>query len=168
MIQFLTFFSLFLMGTAMSAAASDRLQEVMEVSSDANGDVYHFAVTTDVQGDLTGMAYYEAGKPARLFTVAEISQGVILMHNDSHDVDAITLSAPGLDPKNGGELHMNYVSNGATHHKPNKYYQMRIIRNGANWAVFIPELSAVKTRMFLKANRMPFVGIVGISYINAF
>jgi hypothetical protein len=100
------FSSAFLMMGAPSAFSSDQFidssQPVIRITTDAKpGLECILALELTSSQALTGVTYDCAGAqvavPHGAYSLAQIQAGFVLYHDDKHDVDVATLSAPGFD-----------------------------------------------------------------------
>ncbi|MGK5084566.1 hypothetical protein WDW37_14825 [Bdellovibrionota bacterium FG-1] len=151
----------------VSQARADRIEDVLTVNNDAHPEmVFTFSVTTNDQGDLTGIAYATNHENVHSFSLGQVKKGVILMHDDSHNLNVFSVSAEeSLTAKNGGSFHLIYLVNGITHRY--QYFVLDVVRSGSRWLAYTSkDRGAVAfSEVILRANR--FLGqIIGIKRID--
>jgi hypothetical protein len=156
--------------TSLLAHAEDyKYAQVMEVTSDARqGEQFRFGAALDAQGDLLGLVYYRVGQPPKFYPMDEVRSGAVLKHDDGHNIDVVTLYGPALDAKEGGKLRLHFLLNGIT--KSYRDFSMEIVRNGAKWSLYTPRDQGFTpfTHMFMKANRVMVIGVIGINHIETY
>jgi hypothetical protein len=153
------------MPVAATIAQAQDAQDVIEVTSDANeGRTFHFAVQTDSQGDMTELVYYEAGHDPTHIPMEKLRRGYVLMHNEEHDLDVITVAVEdGFDSQNGGQIRLKYAYNGLTRSFRN--YTLALSRDGERWNTYTAREHKWFSHMHF-ASRKIFGHTAGVAYIG--
>ena len=136
--------------------AADAFQEVMTMTTDARpGEVYQFSASSNSQGDLSGFNYQGADHKITPFTLAQVKHGAVLLHDNDHNLDVVTLTADsGFSSHDGGTLKMSYLLNGIT--KSYRYFEMQVLRVGSQWLPYTgrDQGNAPFTSMFMRTNKV--------------
>lgn len=113
------------------------LEPVLTVTSDAEKGLKCLVqISVDTTGATNGLQLdcTDSNPTSHFFTVDQLRQGVPLVHQDSKNIDVITLAIPDLDPVQGGAIKLHYLQSYV-----GKQYQDwagEAVNNGGQWVLY--------------------------------
>jgi hypothetical protein len=126
-----------LAGPQALAVTESNLQTILTTTSDAQKNrKCVLELDLNPSGEMTGAELVCLGQnPTHdTYTIDQLRKGVVISHDDSHDIDVMTLSSPDLDVAHGGTVKLHYLSNYVG--KSYEDWVGQAINNGGQWTLY--------------------------------
>lgn len=149
----------------LSADLFAREIKLATITGNVDTDTSIFSIEVDDQGTLDTVLFKTTTKEGKVtqdshFPAETVdATGVVLLERSNRDILRLETVKP-FSFANGGTVNLKYLSNGATNSW--KSLKVTLIKNGADFEIRAADGKKI-TRFFVKGNRQPVIGIVGIS-----
>ncbi len=136
------------------------------ITSEFDQNYMNFYIETDAQNNVHSMRYITTMPNGGIFedislpVETVINHGAVLVVKDNRE--AVRLNLENFSVQTGGTIKLSYLNNGITGFWQSKRLKLKL--NAGRFSLYSPE-NALTNRLFLTANKVIFIGVVGVKDI---
>ncbi len=149
----------------LSADLFAREIKLATITGNVDTDTSLFLIEVDDNGSLDTVRFKTTTREGRItqdshFPAETVdATGVVLLRRNDRDILKLETVKP-FSFANGGQVNLKYLSNGATNSW--KSLKVTLVKNGADFEIRTADGKKI-TKFYVKGNRQPVIGLVGIS-----
>ena len=147
-----------------SQYANLKEESLLQVTSDAMEGTSALKVGLDDANNIVSFRFSTDRRVNIFFSPADLEKGVVLLNRSNYNI--LTLSSPRFLPDAGGTLTLTYLYNGIT--GSSDHLTMDLHKINGKWTFMTHDGADSRpfTSMFMKAKKLPLIGVVGIESIE--
>ncbi|NBU21934.1 DUF2183 domain-containing protein [bacterium] len=147
-----------------SQYANLKEESLLQVTSDAMEGTSALKVGLDDANNIVSFRFSTDRRVNIFFSPADLEKGVVLLNRSNYNI--LTLSSPRFLPDAGGTLTLTYLYNGIT--GSFDHLTMDLHKINGKWTFMTHDGADSRpfTSMFMKAKKLPLIGVVGIESIE--
>lgn len=152
---------------SLSSAVFAGTQKLAYITNDEDKETIDLIITTDSRHDITQVKFNYKNTKGKVYKTdtyeaAKAARGVVVYEKKGREI--VKLSSTNFSSYNGGDIELNFLVNGITGKRANKYFDLS--RDGDSWSLKVNRIKIKK--MHFVSNKKAFVGTIGIKTIKSY